>query len=55
MERLTVSIAEAAKITSLNRVTIYRRINDGSLKSIKVGRRRLVDLQSLRNLVGVAA
>lgn len=52
---LTVSIAEAAQITSLHRVTIYRHIKAGSLKSVKVGNRRLVDMQSLRALVGVAA
>jgi len=52
---LTVSIAEAAQITSLHRVTIYRHIKAGSLKSVKVGNRRLVDMQSLRKLVGVAA
>ena len=55
MNTLTVSIAEAAQITSLHRVTIYRHIKAGLLKSVKVGKRRLVDMQSLRALVGAEA
>jgi excisionase family DNA binding protein len=43
-------IKEAARYTRLSRATIYRLIKSGHLRSIKVGRRRLLlraDLEAL--------
>ena len=37
-----ISIKEAVALTGLSHVTLYNEINAGRLKSLKVGRRRLV-------------
>lgn len=50
---LTYSIAQAAKLTSLHRITIHRAIARGELKSKLVGRRRLIDARSLHEFAGV--
>lgn len=52
MTALTVSIDEAVKATSLSIATIHRYLASGKIKSRKVGRRRLIDAQSLREFVG---
>ncbi|NYH94541.1 helix-turn-helix domain-containing protein [Novosphingobium marinum] len=54
MEQITVSISKAAELTSLHRATLYRAMESGKLRSFKVGSRRLIDVQSLREFVGVA-
>jgi excisionase family DNA binding protein len=51
MEALAVSINEAAKALGLGRTTIYAMIADGRLEAIKLGRRRLVAVESIRRLV----
>lgn len=49
---LTVTVDEAVALAGLSRTTIYDRMNDGSLVSTTVGRRRLILMDSLRKLVG---
>lgn len=44
---LAVSPAEAASITGLGRTTIYAAIKDGQLRSVKLGRRRLIRVAAL--------
>lgn len=44
---LAVSPSEAARITGLGRTSIYAAIKDGDLKSIKLGRRRLIRIIAL--------
>ena len=39
---LAYSIAQLSAASNLSRATIYEHIQDGRLKTIKVGRRRLV-------------
>lgn len=51
MHPFTVSISEAAEALGLVRTTIYALINDGQLDTIKVGRRRLVKLESIHRLL----
>jgi excisionase family DNA binding protein len=51
MEALAVSISETAKALGLGRTTIYAMIADGRLEAIKLGRRRLVPVESIRRLV----
>lgn len=41
------SIEEFSSYTSLSRMTIFRRIQDKSLPSIKIGRRRLIPENAL--------
>lgn len=46
-------IDDAAAISRLSRGTIYNRIKDGSLRSVKVGKRRLIPETALRQLLQV--
>ena len=52
---LTHTLNDAARITGLSRSTLYRHAAAGTLRLVKVGGRTLVDADSLRALVGVAA
>lgn len=45
--RMLLSLEEVARATGLSRAHLYRRIQDGSLKSVKSGRRRLVSIAAL--------
>jgi len=51
MERILMPIREAAEILGLGRTTIYRLMNDGDLESVKIGRRRLIKVASVHQLV----
>lgn len=53
--KLALSIAQAVEATSLARSTLYRRIGDGSLATVRVGGRRLIPMASLEALLKVEA
>jgi len=42
LERLALSIPEAAKVCGLSRATLYRLIQEKRLETVKIGSRRLV-------------
>ncbi len=44
---LLVSISDACARAGVGRSFLYERMADGSVRSVKAGRRRLVDLASL--------
>lgn len=46
-----LSIKEAQLQTGLSHVTLYNEINAGRLKSLKVGRRRLIRPQALQDWI----
>lgn len=50
---LTITIRRATEYSGLSVPTIERRIASGELESIKVGRRRLIKMASLRKMLGV--
>ena len=52
MEPITLSVAETAKCLGLGRTSIYALIKDGRLETVKIGRRTLVKMTSIRRLVG---
>ena len=52
---LTHTLNAAAQLTGLSRSTLYRHAAAGALRLVKVGGRTLVDADSLRALVSVAA
>ncbi|MCA9852232.1 MAG: helix-turn-helix domain-containing protein [Dehalococcoidia bacterium] len=52
MERLVVSVREAAEMLGVGRATMYELVNAGEVDSITLGRRRLIPVHSLRRLVG---
>jgi excisionase family DNA binding protein len=45
---LAVSPAEASRLAGIGRTTIYQAISSGDLKSLKIGARRLVAVEALR-------
>ena len=51
MEPITTSINDAAKALSLGRTSIYALIREGRLETIKLGRRTLVRIASIRRLL----
>jgi excisionase family DNA binding protein len=55
MEPLALSVNDTAKALSLGRTSIYAMIADGRLEAFKLGRRRLIRMESIRRLVSVGA
>ena len=51
MEKLAYSINETARMLSLGRTSIYAMIADGRLVAFKLGRRRLVNVDSIKRLI----
>ena len=52
---LALSINETAASLGLGRTKVYELINDGQLKTVKVGRRTLVVMASIAAIVERAA
>ena len=50
-ERLTCTVPEALRATGLGRTKLYELIGQESLRTFKVGRRRLIVVQSLLSLI----
>jgi excisionase family DNA binding protein len=55
MEPVTVTVEGAKKALGLGHTKIYELINDGRLKTVKIGKRTLVRCDSIRALVGAEA
>ena len=53
-DRLAVSPAEAARLAGVGRTTIYEAIGSGALRSLKIGKRRLILIVSLRDWLETA-
>ena len=47
-EPLAVSPAEAARLAGVGRTTLYLAMRDGDLRSLKIGKRRLISIDALR-------
>lgn len=47
LARLAVSAEEAARMCGIGRTTLYAALAAGSLKSIKLGKRRLITVKAL--------
>lgn len=50
-DRALLSIPDTCRVISLGRSTVYELINNGDLKTVKVGSRRLVIRRSIDDLV----
>lgn len=50
-ERPTCSVAEACSMVGLGRTKFYELIDDGTVETTKIGRRRLVRVPSLLQLL----
>ena len=46
-----ISVDETCRVTGLGRSKIYELLADGTLSSVKVGKRRLVRLATARRLI----
>jgi excisionase family DNA binding protein len=51
MEKLLLTVEEAAQLLSLGRTRIYQLIRDGQLRTIKCGKSRRVVADSLRDFI----
>lgn len=51
MQPITVSISDTAKALGLGRTSIYALIREGRLATVKLGRRNLVKVESIRRLL----
>ena len=52
---VSVTIDDTSRITGLGRTKIYELISEGRLKTVAIGRRRLVLYNSIETLLGIAA
>ena len=52
--RLAVSPGEAARILGLGRTTLYEAIGSGALRSLKIGKRRLITIEALKEWLAAA-
>ena len=53
-ERLAVSPGEAARLAGVGRTTLYEAIGSGELRSLKIGKRRLITVEALRDWLAAA-
>lgn len=51
MAPFTMSISEAARALGLSRTTVYLLISQQRLETLKIGRRRLVKVASIQQLL----
>lgn len=51
LEPLAYSIADACRVSSIGKTRLYELINEGRLKTRKVGKRTLIPAASLRALI----
>lgn len=52
--RLAVSPAEAARLAGIGRTTLYEALGSGALRSLKIGKRRLITMQALKEWLAAA-
>lgn len=50
-DRITISVDEVMSATGIGRTLVYQLIADGSLRSLKLGKKRLVITESLLELI----
>lgn len=50
---LVYSIAQACRMSSLGRTSVYARIRSGELEITKIGRRTLIHAASMHELLGI--
>jgi excisionase family DNA binding protein len=55
MQAILASIPDAQRALGIGRSTAYRLIEDGKLETVKIGRRTLIRVSSIRALAGEGA
>lgn len=51
IEPLTVTVADARKISGLSNTTVYKLIGEGKLQVVKIGTRTLITYASVKALL----
>ena len=51
LERRTYTVAEVVEILGLSRLTVLRRVQDGTIPSIRLGRRVLIPAEYVEELL----
>ena len=54
MEPIFASINETARALSVGRTSVYLMLKEGRLESVKLGRRTLIKVESIRRLLEMA-
>jgi excisionase family DNA binding protein len=49
--RLTLTIREALRATGIGKTTLYKLIDDGKVRRVKIGKRSLIVFEDLQKLV----
>ena len=52
-EKLTISVTETAELLGIGRSAAYEGVRTGAIPSIRIGRRLLIPLKGLRELLEV--
>jgi excisionase family DNA binding protein len=52
LENILASIPEAVRMLSVGRSTLYRLIGEGKLDTVKIGRRTLIPVASIKAVAG---
>ncbi|MCA1653679.1 MAG: helix-turn-helix domain-containing protein [Sphingomicrobium sp.] len=52
--KITATINESREMTGLGKTTIYKAIGEGRIATTLIGRRRLVNVESLRQFVSAS-
>jgi excisionase family DNA binding protein len=52
MKAILTSIPDAQRALGIGRSTAYRLIDEGKLETVKIGRRTLIRVSSIRSLAG---
>lgn len=55
MEQLTITPTKAKDVLGIGLTKLYELINDGTLQTVQVGRRRMIKIASIHALVSQAA
>jgi excisionase family DNA binding protein len=55
VDAIFISIADAARTLSVGRTKLYQLVDEGRVETVRLGRRRLVKVASLRKLADALA
>ena len=47
-----LSVPQVAKILGISRIAVFKRVQKGQIKAIRIGRQYAIPVQSLNNLLG---
>ena len=52
--KITVTVKDACEMTGLGKTKLYEAIGSGQVATTRIGKRRLVNVESLRQFVGAS-